>query len=172
MKPRRRWSLIALTAIGTAVAGFFSPGSYRAVDIVSPGEQAHAAAVASSAIELPRRRLLARQRGDLFQSHSWEPPAPPPPPQQEVVAAPQPPPNPYRFAGSVQYGGSRKVLLTRGGDRVFEVAVGEVLEPGFRVQAVTSDAVTLLYEPMNAAVTVALVFPPEASPSAAAGSGR
>ena len=63
------------------------------------------------------------------------------------------------------------MLLTRDGDRIFEVAVGEVLEPGFRVQAVTSDAVTLLYEPMNAPLTVALTFP-EATPSAAAGSSR
>ncbi len=171
MSPGGRWSLIALAAIGTGVAGFFAPGSYKAVDIVSAGEQAHAAAIASSANELPERRALGRQRGDLFAPHSWEPPAPLSPPQVQQEAAPQPPPNPYRFAGTVQYGGSRKVLLTRDGDRIFEVAVGEVLEPGFRVQAVTSDAVTLLYEPMNAPLTVALTFP-EATPSAAAGSSR
>jgi hypothetical protein len=154
--PRWRRSLIALAAIGSGVA-VLAPGSYQTAETVGPIERAHAAAGASSAIELPSRRLLGRQRGDLFRSQSWEPPAPPPPPPQvEQEAAPVPPPNPYRFAGTVQYGGVRKVLLTRGGDRVFEAQVGEVLEPGFRVQAVGADAVTLLYEPMNAPVSVAL----------------
>lgn len=167
MTPRWRRSLIAMGAIATAAAYYFGPGERKAPDaaaIAAPRETVTLA-------EPPKRRALGRQRGDLFEAHSWVPPAPPPAPQVQQEAAPLPPPNPYRFAGTVQYGGSRKVLLTRGGERIFEVTVGEVLEPGFRVQAVTADAVTLLYEPMNAAVTVALVFP-EASPSAAAGSGR
>ena len=154
-------------AIATGAAAYFILGDRKAPDaaaIAAPRETVTLG-------ELPRRGALGRQRGDLFAPHSWTPPAPPPAPQEQQEAAPLVPPNPYRFAGTVQYGGSRKVLLTREGDRIFEVKVGEVLEPGFRVQAVTSDAVTLLYEPMNAAVTVALVFP-EALPSAAAGSGR
>ena len=72
----------------------------------------------------------------------------------------------------LEYGGSRKVLLTRA-DRIFEVKEGEMLEQGFRVQAVTPQAVTLLYEPLDAPVTVALVFqeaPAQAAlPEAAAG---
>ena len=167
MTPRWRRSLIAMGAIATGAAYYFGPGERKAPDaaaIAAPRET-------TTLGELPRRGALGRQRGDLFAPHSWAPPAPPPPPQEQQEAAPLSPPNPYRFAGTVQYEGVRKVLLTRGGDRVFEVQAGEVLEPGFRVQAVTADAVTLFYEPMNAAVTVALVFP-EALPSAAAGSGR
>jgi hypothetical protein len=163
--PRWRRSLIAMGAIATGAAVYFGPGERKAPDAAAIAAPRETVALG----ELPRRRAFGRQRGDLFQSQSWEPPASPPPPQVQQEVAPQPPPNPYRFAGTVQYGGVRKVLLTRGGDRVFEVQVGQVLEPGFRVQAVTSNAVTLLYEPMNAPVTVALVFP-EASPSAATGS--
>ena len=156
-----------MAAIATAAAYYFGPGERKAPDAAAIAAPREAVTLA----ELPKGRALGKQRGDLFAPQSWEPPAPPPAAQVQQEAAPRPPPNPYRFAGTVQYGGRRKVLLTSGGERIFEVAVGEVLEPGFRVQAVTSHAVTLLYEPMNAAVTVALVFP-EALPSAAAGSGR
>ena len=181
MSPRRRWSIIALAAIGTGVAAFLPADSDRAAEIAAPADRAHAATVASrtsSTIELPKRRALRPQRGDIFAPHSPAPPAPPPQVhvQQEVV--PQPPPNPYRFAGTVEYGGSRKVLLARG-DRIFEVKEGEVLEPGFRVQAVTPQAVTLLYEPLDAPVTVALVFPdapaaagPTAPPAAQASANK
>jgi hypothetical protein len=162
--PRRRWSLIALAAIGTGVALFVVPQPRPTVEIVAPADRASRV----SEVEIPKRRALGRQRGDLFTSHSWAPPAPPPPPPPQVQqeAAPQPPPNPYRFAGTVEYGGSRKVLLTRD-DRIFEVKEGVVLDPGYRVQAVTPHEVTLLYEPLNAPVTVALVFPAGAAEAGA-----
>lgn len=172
MSPRRRWTFIALAAIGTGAATYFAPGSDRAAEIAAPVEAAHAtpASHASALGELGKARALRRQRGDLFAPHSWAPPpAPPKPPEVPQEAAPQPPPNPYRFAGTVEYGGTRKVLLTRSGERVFEVKAGEVLEPGFRVQTVSAHEVTLLYEPLNAPLSVALVFQ-EALPPAAAGS--
>jgi hypothetical protein len=170
MSPGRRWSLIALAALGTGVAAFFAPNSDRAVEMVAPLDSAHASA-ANSAIEVPKRKALRRQRGDLFTPYSWAPPPPPPQPVQQEVA-PQPPPNPYRFAGTVEYGGSRRILLTRDGSRLFEVKEGEVLEPGFRVQAVAPQAVTLLYEPLNTPMTVALVFPETPPPPATVTAGN
>jgi hypothetical protein len=73
--------------------------------------------------------------------------------------APRPPPNPYRYVGNVEYGGKRRVLLATADDRIVEATEGARLEQGWRVQGVTPHAVTLVYEPLNEPVTVALVFP-------------
>jgi hypothetical protein len=162
--PRRRWSLIALGAVATGVAAYFGPDS---------GEVPGAAPVAARAapatrIEVPARRSLGRQRGELFAPHSpAPPPAPPAPPPPAEVEAPPPIPNPYRYAGSVEYGGKRRVLLTRN-DRIFEVVEGDLLEPEYRVESVNSDAVMLTYMPLQAPVAVALVFqePPPATVAA------
>jgi Tfp pilus assembly protein PilP len=89
----------------------------------------------------------------MFATRSWTPK----PAAAQKPEAPKPPPNPYRFAGTVQHDGARKVFLLLG-DRVFEAKEGEYLEQGFRVQSVTDDAVTLVYVPLDMPVTMALVF--------------
>jgi hypothetical protein len=159
--PRGRWSLIALGAIATGIAAYFSPDNR---------EQREATAIAQRepvprGIEWPVRRALGRQRADLFAPPLAAPPAPPAPAQ---IEAPPPTPNPYRYAGSVEYGGRRRVLFTRA-DRIFEVDEGATLDEGFRVQTITPQEVTLLYEPLNASVSVALVFQEPAPQAAAAG---
>lgn len=165
MTPRGRWSLIALGAIATAIAAYFSPENREATALAARPEPAR------QAIEWPVRRALGRQRGELFAAYSPPPPAASPaPPAPAQIEAPQPPPNPYRFAGTVEYGGKRRVLLTRG-DRIFEVKEGETLEPGFRVQSVTADMATLIYEPLNAAIQVALVFQEALQQAAATAAG-
>jgi hypothetical protein len=161
--PRGRWSLIALGAIATGIAAYFSPDNR---------EQREATAIAQRepvprGIEWPVRRALGRQRADLFAPHSPPPARPPQPEPQQQTAAPAPP-NPFRFAGSVEYGGRRRVLFTRA-DRIFEVDEGATLDEGFRVQTITPQEVTLLYEPLNASVSVALVFQEPAPQAAAAG---
>jgi hypothetical protein len=151
---RRRWSVIAAIAAAVAVAAWIAPEDSKPIE---RAEAIAAAAQASpaSALELPRRRTLRRQRGELFVT-----PAPPPPPPQQVQvqAPPAPPPNPYRFAGTVEQGGVTRVLLVLG-DRVFEAKEGEMLEQNFRVQSVTADAVTLVYVPLEAPISIARVFP-------------
>ena len=113
--------------------------------------------------DLPAREVIGKPGGALFAARSW---APPP----SAVATQQPsepsaPANPYRFAGTSQHNGVRKVFLVMG-DRIFEAKEGETLERGFRVQSVTADAVTLVFEPLDIPVTIAIVFP-EASTAAA-----
>jgi len=125
-------------------------------------------ATGAAALELPERQTLGPQRGDLFSAPPAAPrPALPPKEPEPQEAAPAPPPNPYRFAGTVEHDGKRRVFLSDGA-RLFEAKAGDPLEHGFKVQSVTADAVTLVYEPLKMQVTIALVFP---EPQAAAGAG-
>jgi hypothetical protein len=163
VNPRGRWIAIAAAAIATATAVYLVPEGSQLVEAV-PADKRETLRFP----ELPKRQPLGRLRADMFASHSVAPPAPPPQPQEQV--APTPPPNPYRFAGTLEQGGARKIFLTVNGDRLFEAKEGEVLEQNFRVQTVAANAVTLVYVPLDTPVTVALVFPQAPATAAAGGS--
>lgn len=180
MTPRRRWTLISLAATATAIAVWLGPeeNDGRVADIAAPVErdrtQSRSAAARTQhqpvATQLPTRQPIGRQRGDPFSPRSWTPP-----PQQQLAqpaAAPQPPPNPYRFAGTVQHDGKRKVFLMAG-NRVVEAKEGELLEEGFRVKSVTADAVTLIHEQIpETPMTIKLAFGETPAPTAAASAAR
>ena len=179
MTPRRRWTVISLAAMATAIAVWLGPDDKDSAvpDIAAPVErdrtQSPAAAARAQqqplATQLPTRQPIGRQRGDPFSPRSW---APPQQQQTQPTAAPQPPPNPYRFAGTVQHDGKRKVFLMAG-NRVVEAKEGELLEEGFRVKSVTADVVTLIYEHLpDTPVTIKLAFGETPAPSAAASAAR
>ena len=76
----------------------------------------------------------------------------PPPPQQAPVMS-------LRFLGSmVTPAGERLVYLARG-DTAVPVVVGERLEEGYVVSALTAEAVTLVYPPMELRVIVPISQP-------------
>jgi hypothetical protein len=156
VKPHRRWLLIALAAIGTGIATWSSPPGDEAPQSAAAGASAQSAPPAAPPLELPARQRLRPLRSPLFQ-----PPAPPKPPtpQPAQVEPPRPPPNPYRYVGSLEVGGKRRVLLASADDKIVEATEGARLEQGWLVQRVTPHAVTLVYEPLNEPVTLALVFP-------------
>ena len=179
MTPRRRWTVISLAAMATAIAVWLGPedSDRQVADIAAPVERdrtqsssATARAQQPLATQLPTRQPIGRQRGDPFSPRTW---APPPQQQAQQAEAPRPPPNPYRFAGTVQHDGKRKVFLMTG-NRVVEAKEGELLEEGFRVKSVTSEAVTLIYERIpDTPVTIKLAFgetPPARGVTAAGGS--
>jgi hypothetical protein len=101
---------------------------------------------------LPAREQLGQSRGDVFGARSWSPPARPAAaasgPTTPVIITPAAPPVPYRVAGQVMHDGGAHIVLARG-DAVQIVRVGETLEGGYRVEAIRSDRVTLLYEPLG-----------------------
>ena len=172
MTPRRRWTVISLAAIATAVAAWLVPeDTDQVAEVAQPVERAQTNTTSASSkglgTQLPTREEIGRQRGDPFAPRSW---TPPPKPQAQQAEAPKPPANPYRFAGTVQQDGVRKVFLLLG-DRVVEAKEGEMLEQGFRVKSVTSDAVTLIYEQIpDHPVTYKLAFgEPPGTPAAARG---
>lgn len=98
---------------------------------------------------LPAREGIGKRRGELFPSQSW---APPPRPAAPVVSAPPPaptpPPMPYRVAGRVVHEGGAHVVLAKG-DRVLTVQKGDTLDDGYRVEAISPQAVTLVYLPLG-----------------------
>jgi hypothetical protein len=171
--PRRRWTVISLAAMATAIAVWLGPedNDGQVADIAAPVERDRTQTSSAAArqqpplsTQLPTRQPIGRQRGDPFSPRSW---APPPQQPAQQAAAPQPPPNPYRFAGTVQHDGKRKVFLMAG-NRVVEAKEGELLEEGFRVKSVTSDVVTLIYEPIpDTPVTIKLAFGEQPAPAPA-----
>ena len=78
-------------------------------------------------------------------------PLPPPPPQAPVMS--------LRFLGSmVTPAGERLVYLARG-DTAVPVIVGDRLEEGYVVSALSADAVTLVYPPLELRVIVPISQP-------------
>jgi hypothetical protein len=151
---RKPWLLISLAAIASAVAWLLTPTDNAAAPVAQPASGvAPAAAIERSGValsmELPKRQLIGRARNDPFGPRSWAPPPPTPRLEREDPAPPpSAPPLPYRFAGTVRYGGVLKVVLAVG-DRIYEAKVGELLDGLYRVRAVSSDAVTLVYTPLG-----------------------
>ena len=129
-------------------------------------------------LTLPSRDGLSGPRGDLFGSNAAPVrPAPKHKPAPAEAAAPPPapvaPPMPYRVAGQVVHDGPPRVVLARE-DRVFFVREGDVLEGGYRVESIKSDAVTLVYTPLDERQTLAVASAlqvPVVPPTAAAGRG-
>ena len=80
--------------------------------------------------------------------------------------APVAPPMPYRVAGQVVHDGPARVVLARD-DRVFFVREGDVLEGGYRVESIKSDAVTLVYVPLDMRQTLAVASALDVAPAAA-----
>src|SRR5262249_43902123 len=112
-------------------------------------------------LALPVRQVPRKSKADLFASRDWTPPAPPMPVQAvpEPAAAPSAPSNPYRFAGTMHYGGSLKAVFVRD-DHVHIAQVGETLDGGYKVLSVTRDAVTLVYKLLDIEQRIALALDP------------
>jgi hypothetical protein len=107
-----------------------------------------ATAKAGDPLQVPERRGLEKARGELFGA--------PPPPQTAAKAGPSAPvvqtapPMPYRFAGRVRKGGEEEVLLSKG-DLIFAVKESDTIDGTYKVVAVKSDSIELLYLPLNTA---------------------
>jgi cohesin domain-containing protein len=169
------WALAAAAAGGV---WFFAdrpapPASAPQPGAVAPKNEPRAS---PGTLVLPPRDGLSGPRGELFGSN-----APPvraaPRHKAPVEAAPPPapvaPPMPYRVAGQVVHDGPPRVVLARD-DRVFFVREGDVLEGGYRVESIKSDAVTLVYTPLDERQTLAVASAlqvPVVPPTASAGRG-
>lgn len=150
----RKWGLVGMAVI-LAVAIYF-PGNGR-------GESASAAtAVTKPSVHKPPQQdshveleRLERKKaaggtgtgvGDAFTPTSWyvapppPPPAPPPPPTA--------PPMPFTYLGRYQDSTGELIMLARG-DRLYTVTEGAEIDGTYRVKHIGSNAVDLVYLPMN-----------------------
>lgn len=96
-----------------------------------------------------------RKMGDVFNATSWYVPPPPPrfvppppPPPLPPTPVPTAPPLPFTYLGRYGDTASRIIILSKG-DRVYTVAVGDVIENTYRVEKFTAGMVNLTYLPLN-----------------------
>src|SRR5262245_1889946 len=151
------WMVSALGLLTAGIASVATP--YRH----APAPQTLVAAtdVSRLPVALPQRQIPRKTKADPFAPRDWTPRAPPAPVQapQEPAAAPSVPPNPYRFAGTLHYGGSLKAVFIRE-EHVHMALPGEMLDGGYKVMSVTRDAVTLVYTPLDIEQQIALAWDP------------
>jgi hypothetical protein len=147
--------VIAVGTIAFGALAYFGPDTPKTADVVTIAQDDASRARAITPPQLPGElhpRPLRHQRGELFEAYSSAPPAPPSAPPAPYV--PTPPPNPYRYAGSIDYDGQHRAILAFG-DRLLAVKQGDLLEQGFRVQSIMPQVITLLYEALDVEVAVA-----------------
>jgi hypothetical protein len=115
-------------------------------------------------VELDRLDKLALEHndkkkvGDAFNTGFWDAPGPsssriklpsqPVVPVAPVVVVPEAPPMPFTYLGRYGDTAARTVVLAKG-ERVYTVAVGEVIEGMYRVERFTYGTVNLTYLPLN-----------------------
>jgi hypothetical protein len=160
--------VVALGAVSAAAIWAPEPANEPAhVPATAPQgskDSVNVAADSQSRFEaLPARETLGERRGELFSSRTWAPPRAPAPKRAAPTApsaGPTAPPMPYRVAGNVVHEGGAEVVLAKG-DRVVTVREGDTLEDGYRVEAINSQAVTLVYVPLDVAQQVPVIAPLE-----------
>ena len=149
-RTRRVW-IFGAGAVVAALAWFAPPG---AEDIGVPGSTGQASRPSAQPREtsplaaLPERAAIGEQRGEIFGSRSWAPPAPASAAPAAPAAPPVAPPNPYKVAGTLVQDGPKRVYLVKG-DRIYEARQGDDLDDGYRVHSIAADHVVLLYVPLG-----------------------
>jgi len=151
-----RWALGLLALAAAGLASVATPERAATARQAPPS-------VASEALRLPvalpERQMLRKTKADPFAPRDWTPPAPPAPVQAapEPVLEPSAPSNPYRFAGTVHYGGSLKAVFVRE-QQIHIAQPGDTLDGGYKVLSVARDAVTLLYRALDIEQRIALAL--------------
>jgi hypothetical protein len=133
-----------------------------------PVQQAHTEPQAAAPTEtplpaaLPVRPEMPEFRGDAFSPESGKPRSAgrgAPGAAARPAAAPA---NPYRFAGEVRQPGATHRFLVRGND-ILEVKLGDLLDDGYRVDAVDDLRVVLVHPASGHRHAIALGEPAAAS---------
>lgn len=101
------------------------------------------AAMDPAATEVPEiERAFPPAGADPFAPRNW---APPP---AQSRAAPAAPPLPFGYFGRMNDQGEAVVFLQRG-DRTYTARRGEQLDPQYRIEDITADAVIIVYLPLK-----------------------
>jgi hypothetical protein len=87
--------------------------------------------------------------GNAFGATSWYvPPPPPPPPKPLPPPPPTAPPLPFSYLGLYQGAPGLVIMLVKG-DHIYTVAVGDVIDNTYRIDAVERGKVEITYLPLN-----------------------
>lgn len=118
---------------------------------------ASAASAASPRFTPPRREPLSSDgQAQAFGARQWVAPPPPPPPvvapppAPVVVEPPRPPALPYTFVGLLEArAGEKPSVFLSLGDKLIVATVGDNLEAGYRLEAVTNTEVVFFNPQWN-----------------------
>jgi hypothetical protein len=163
---RIRWLVLGGALLATAVASVWPQGDDRsAPEVVAPVTRRDAPAGRElkppGEIELPRlgaqlaRPAASAKVQDLFGTSDWNPPPARDRQQQLPPAAPVAPQFPYSVAGSVADSSGPMIVFNRQ-NQDFALRVGEVLEQTYRIEAIDSNSVTVLYLPLGLTQVVSI----------------
>lgn len=133
-----------LGLLALAAAGLTSVATPERAATVRQAPSSVAAEASRLPVALPERPIPRKAKADPFALRDWTPRAPP---------------NPYRFAGTVHYDGSLKAVFIRE-QQIHIARPGETLDGGYKVLAVTRDAVTLVYKLLDIEQRIALALDP------------
>lgn len=93
--------------------------------------------------------------GNVFASSSWYvPPPPPPPPPPAPPPKPTAPPLPFAYLGHYDDASLQTLILAKG-DRVYTVAVGDVIENTYRIESAKAGMIEFVYLPLNIRQSIA-----------------
>jgi len=132
-----------VAAAAAAVAAAWLPQAPAPAPVAQPAPAPQVRAE-ERAFALPQRETLAKASGPLFSV----PPLPSKTQAPPAVVQPAAPPMPYRVAGQLVESGALHIVLARG-DAILTVREGDTLGDGWRVEAIRSDRVTLVYTPLD-----------------------
>lgn len=180
MRPALRWALLA-SACAAAVVAVLPEDRAASDAVVAMPARARPGAkpvVAAAAVVAPARAASPGAPGTTGPARpeagtggqpwpplsraaqaAWVPAAAPPraavPASAVLVAAPAPPPSfSYEWIGQLDEAGRLRVFLVDA-QRVWAVAPGETIAPGWRVEGVNASGLQLTWLPTGAAVQVA-----------------
>lgn len=101
------------------------------------------------ALDKLHRPAAGPGRADLFASKSWFVPPPPPPPPPVVPPPPSAPPLPFTYMGQLREAPGQEVVFLVKGDRLYTVAIGDVIDGTYRVDGISAGRLDLIYLPLN-----------------------
>lgn len=165
-----KWSLLGLSLLAIIMTAATDDGRNSAkspADISGPSSKVaavHAGRVSGrtakivsedARVELDRMAQPTPRQQDeetvdnVFAVTSWYVPPPPPPPvKPPPPPKPTAPPMPFTYLGLYE-GGKGTVIMLVKGDRVYTVAVGDVIENTYRIDSMAHGMVEMTYLPLN-----------------------
>lgn len=133
-------------------------GSPRPVSSTSGAVSPRNAPMAAAS-GLPWELLQARtahsgqSMADLFKSHAWYVP---PPRRAEALPPPRPaaPPVPFSYVGKLEDGPNGTMLMLVAANKLHTVAIGDVLDGQWRLDAESAESLRLTYLPLGLSQTL------------------
>lgn len=159
MRKQHKITLTVLALLATLPFFFQEERRYAAgrPEVPQPAEAPQSEPALTLAATLPIRAEMPELRGDPFSTGVLDAPRRARS-TRPAASTPSVPPNPYRFAGEVRQSGATRRFLVRGDD-IVEVKAGDLLQDGYRVDAVDGRAVVLVHAASGFRHNIALSTP-------------